>query len=109
MKEKRTHYERDGRSVKFDYYEKRQNEGQTDVDVIGWGTYGRSSVLAGQASKHFLDNFPTEAEAEAVYGPMNWNSRWLEPQVSVSHLPGEDDPVPGGMYPDDIGGGPNDY
>jgi len=25
------------------------------------------------------------------------------PQVNYSHLPGEDDPVPGGMYLDDIG------
>jgi hypothetical protein len=25
----------------------------------------------------------------------------LQPQVSLNHLPGEDDPVPGGMYPDD--------
>lgn len=99
--EKRTHYSRDGRKVRFDYYEKRQNPGQADVDVIGWGTYGRSSVLSGQASKHFLDNFDSEAEAEAVYGPMNWNNKWLEPQVSLNHLPGEDDFVPGGAYPDD--------
>ena len=79
------------------------------VDVIGWGTYGRSSVLAGQASKHYIDTFDSEADAEAVYGEINWNSKWLEPSGSLNHLPGESDPVAGGMYPDDIGGGPNDY
>ena len=100
MTEKRTHYERDGRKVKFDYYEKRGHEDGT-VDVIGWGTYGRSSVLSGQASKHFLDSFESEEAAEAVYGSMNWNNKWLEPQVSLNHLPGEDDFVPGGAYPDD--------
>lgn len=100
-KEKRTHYERDGRKVRFDYYEKRGNEHDEHVDVIGWGTYGRSSVLAGQASKHFLDSFDTEAEAEAVYGAMGWNNKWTEPSVSLNHLPGEDDFVPGGAYPDD--------
>ncbi|MCK5551279.1 MAG: hypothetical protein KAI41_12165, partial [Hyphomicrobiaceae bacterium] len=79
------------------------------VEVIGWGTYSRSSVLAGQPMKKYLGTFTSEAEAEAVYGSMNWNSKYLEPQVSLNHLPGEDDPVAGGMYPDDIGGGPNDY
>jgi len=104
MKEKRTHYSRDGKQVKFDYYEKRGDKYSDKVDVIGWGTYGRSSVLAGQSSKHYLDSFETEAEAEAVYGEMNWNSPYLEPSVSLNHLPGENDFVPGGAYPDDWGG-----
>lgn len=25
-----------------------------------------------------------------------------KPHISLNHLPGPDDPVPGGMYPDDI-------
>lgn len=72
------------------------------VDVLGWGTYPRHSVLAGQPSKTFLDNFPTEEAARAAYPQAaGFSSRWTEPQVCLSHLPGEDDPVPGGMYPDD--------
>jgi hypothetical protein len=107
--EKRTHYRRDGQLVPYDYFEKRGHADTDEVDVIGWGTYGRSSVLAGQASKQFITTFDSAEEAEAVYGSMNWNSKYLEPSVSVAHLPGEDDPVPGGMYPDDIGGGRNDW
>ena len=52
-------------------------------------------------SKAYMATFATEADAEAVYGPMNWWSKWLEPSQSLAHLPGEEDPVPGGMYPDD--------
>lgn len=107
--EKVTHYSRDGRQVLFDYYEKRGHANDDSVDVIGWGTYGRSSVLAGQSMKKFIASFDSEAEAEAVYGSMNWNSPYLEPSVSLNHLPGEDDPVAGGMYPDDIGGGHGDW
>lgn len=45
----------------------------------------------------------------AVYGDMNFSSKWTEPQVSLSHLPSEDDFVPGGAYPDDWGGGSDDW
>ena len=73
------------------------------VDVLGWGVYEDGSVLAGQAKKVFLDNFPTEEEARTAYpAATHFSHRLLEPRVSLSHLPGEDDPVPGGMYPDDI-------
>lgn len=69
--------------------------------VYGWSTYPRSSVLAGQPMKQFLDSFDTHEEATAKYPEAVQSSKWAEPQVSLSHLPGEDDPVPGGMYPDD--------
>jgi len=101
MNTKQTHYRRDGKMVKFDYYEKRAHGGDHEVSVIGWGTYGRSSVLAGQAMKKGVGWFDSEKEAEAMYGPMGWNSKWTEPQVSLNHLPGENDFVPGGAYPDD--------
>lgn len=74
------------------------------VDVLGFGTYPDSSVLAGQTSKTFIDNFPTEEAALAAYPQAKgYTSRFTEPVVSLNHLPGEDDPVAGGMYPDDIG------
>jgi len=74
------------------------------IDVLGWSVYPRGSVLEGQPMKVFLGNFPTEEEARAAYpkAQPGFSSHWTEPQVSLSHLPGEDDPVPGGMYPDDI-------
>ena len=86
----------------FDYLTLRHGH-QGSIDVLGWSTYPESSVLAGQLMKVFLDNVPDEAAARAQYPQaLGLSHRWTEPQVSVSHLPGEDDPVPGGMYPDDI-------
>lgn len=87
--------------VKVSYYEKRGDKYSDGVDVIAWYRVP-TGVLKGQMTKAYCDTFETEEEAEAVYGEMNWNSPYLEPQVSLNHLPGEDDPVPGGMYPDDI-------
>lgn len=80
----------------------RHAKGGDGVDVLGWGTYPQSSVLAGQPMKVWLDNFPTEEEARAAYPQAKeWSHPLLDPQVSLDHLPGPDDPVPGGMYPDD--------
>lgn len=102
--EKETHYGYGSRKRKFEYYTMRVNSDGT-VDVLGWGTYEQSSVLAGQAMKKFLANFPNAEAAKEIYGnDMNFSSKWTEPQVSVSHLPGEGDFVPGGEYPDDIYG-----
>ena len=100
MTEKRTHYELNGRQKKFDYYTM-SAEPDGSVFVYGWGEYSRHSVLAGQARKVGLDHFDTSEEAEAVYGELNFSSKWTEPQVSLNHLPGEDDFVAGGAYPDD--------
>lgn len=109
MTEKITHYGRGDNARKFQYYTMNASRSGV-VNVYGWGVYEKSSVLSGQPMKKFLAMFDTEAEAKAVYGDdMNFSSKWTEPQISVSHLPGENDPVPGGMYPDDIGGGYDDY
>lgn len=74
------------------------------VDVIGWDTYPDSSVLAGQARKTFIDSYPDEAAARAAHPDCieSWYSKWSGPVNTFNHLPGENDPVPGGMYPDDI-------
>ena len=85
---------------KIEWYEKRGDRYGNSVDVIGWYKV-RQGVLRGQMSKVFCGTFDNEAEAEKLYGEMNWNSPYLEPSQSLAHLPGEDDPVPGGMYPDD--------
>lgn len=75
------------------------------IDVVGHGTYPESSVLAGQTSTVFLDNLPTEEEARAAFPQaQQFENKWTAPQVSLAHLPDENDPVPGGMYPDDMDG-----
>lgn len=76
----------------YDYYTLRVGR-YGGVDVLGWSTYPDSSVLAGQAMKVWLDNFPTEEAARKAYPQAeNFSNKWTEPQVSLSHLPGEDDP-----------------
>lgn len=91
-----------GRHEGFERYTMRRDR-FGGVDVLGWGTYPRSSVLAGQPMKVFLDTFDTVEQAQAAYPQATlFSSRWTDPQVSLSHLPGENDPVAGGMYPDDI-------
>jgi hypothetical protein len=70
--------------------------------VHGWSTYPASSVLAGQPQKVFIDFFDDAEAALAKYPSATPSNRLAEPTVSLAHLPGEDDPVPGGAYPDDI-------
>jgi hypothetical protein len=92
---------------KFDYLTLQHKGAQLGWCIYGWGTYKRSSVLAGQPMKVFIDSYGDgdegRAAALAAYPQATPSSAWTEPQVSLSHLPGEDDPVEGGMYPDDIG------
>jgi hypothetical protein len=87
----------------FDYLTLRHGRGpMAGVDVLGWSTYPDISVLAGQPMKVFLDNFPTEEEARAKFPQAEgFSNAWTEPQVSLAHLPGPDDNVPGGRLPDD--------
>lgn len=94
----------DGRS--FDYLTLRHGRGPFGgIDVLGWGTYPGSSVLAGQTMKVFLNHFDTQEQAQAAYPQAEgFTNAWTEPQVSLSHLPGPDDMVPGGALPDDIEG-----
>lgn len=103
MTERQTHYGYGSNRRKFDRYTMNAEEPRYGggVAVYGWGWYERSSVLAGQPMKKYLERFDTAEEAQAVYGDMGFSSKWTEPEVSLNHLPGEDDPVPGGMYPDD--------
>ncbi len=72
------------------------------VSLYGWSTYPEGSVLAGQPRKVYLDSFATVEQLLKIHPDAKPGGKWLDPQVNLSHLPGEDDPVPGGMYPDDI-------
>jgi hypothetical protein len=87
--------------MSFDYYTISHSRYGDGFDVFGWGTYERGSVLEGQPQKVFLDAFETLEAAQAEFPTANLSSRWMEPQVCLTHLPGEEDFVPGGAYPDD--------
>ena len=69
--------------------------------VYGWGKYEPRSVLVGQPRKAWLNDFATPEEALAAYPQATLSHHLLEPKISLAHLPGPDDPVPGGSYPDD--------
>ena len=73
--------------------------------VYAFDTYPSSSVLAGQTRKRFVNWFDTEAEALEKYPGAEIGYR--SAHNTYSHLPGPDDPVPGGMYPDDLDDGAN--
>jgi len=103
--EKRTHNSRDDKQVPFDYFTIRPDHEYGGYVVHGFGEYGRSSVLAGQTMKACVGCYSSRKEALAVYPEAGNGHDMLDPQVSLNHLPGEDDPVAGGMYPDDIDGG----
>lgn len=85
----------------YERYTIEVKRGMEPYTVYGWGTYPRSSVLAGQAMKVFIDSYATREEAETAYPEAAPGSKYTDPQVSLNHLPDENDPVPGGMYPDD--------
>lgn len=92
---------------KYDHYPLRHGS-HGCVDVLGWGTYPSSSVLAGQPMKVFIDSYSDEEEARKDFPQVTgFSSKWTEPQVSLSHLPDESTPCAGGMYPDDWDDGAN--
>lgn len=84
-------------------YKKLRQGRHGSVDVLGYKEAPSHSVLSGQVLKHFIDNYKNEEEALRAHPDAEeYSNAYTDPQVSVSHLPGEDDPVPGGMYPDDL-------
>ena len=93
-----TTYRRQGEGeFPFDYYTK-ERTARGDINLKGWGIYGRSSVMAGQAMKQFLDSFETEEELDAALvkvgidpAEVNWSNKWMEPVPSYHHLPDEGD------------------
>ena len=72
------------------------------VDVVGFKRMPRGSVLAGQTVTCFIDNYEDEEAAHKAYPDAEgYVNKFTAPRVSLAHLPGENDPVPGGMFPDD--------
>lgn len=76
------------------------------VDVHGFKE-ATTGVLKGQTIKTFIDSFETEQEAFAAFPDAKYGSKFTDPVVSLNHLPGENDPVAGGMYPDDYDDAPS--
>jgi hypothetical protein len=80
----------------FDYFTISHAKHGEGFDVHGWGTYARSSVLAGQPRKAWIESYETLEAAQAAYPGASMSSKWIEPQVSLSHLPDPDLPDPMG-------------
>lgn len=79
--------------------------GKQQYAVYGWSIYPTSSVLAGQNCKVFIEWFDSEEEARIAYPNAVEGIGFRDAGNTYSHLPDENDPVPGGMYPDDIDDG----
>lgn len=87
--------------TEYDRYTIQFDERYDWWSVYGWGAYPHNSVLSGQPMKQFIGSFDTFELATEAFPQAKPSNKFLDPQVSLSHLPGPDDPVPGGMYPDD--------
>ena len=59
-------------------------------NVYEWGTYPRSSVLAGQTKKQMIDGFDTLEEAKEAYPEAEVGYR--DPYNTFDHLPDPEDP-----------------
>lgn len=84
----------------FTIEEKEDYRGRLEFAVYRWSIYPPSSVLAGQNCKQYMASYNTIAQAFAEFPLATFGYR--DACNYYNHLPGEDDPVPGGMYPDDI-------
>ena len=80
--------------------------GPEEYNVYEISTYKRSSVLAGQTRKQFLDSFKSYDAAAEAYPEAE--PGYCDPNNTFDHLPGPDDQRPGGAWADDIGD-PYDY
>lgn len=73
--------------------------------VYEWGVYERNSVLAGQVKKQYRDGGDDLDALKAKYPGAEILEYRRSANNYFNHLPGEEDPVPGGMYPDDYDDG----
>lgn len=73
--------------AKYDYYHILASKDHDGFDVKGYGTYGPSSVLAGQVKIVFLDHYDTVKEALEAYPTATMSNAWLEPVNTFDHLP----------------------
>lgn len=71
--------------------------------VFQWDTWPSGSLLAGQNRKRYVAGYATEQTARERFPEAEESTAHRDPCNTFNHLPGEDDPVTGGMYLDDIG------
>ena len=64
-----------------------------EFTVYEWGTYDRSSVLAGQQKKSYRDTFQTVALALEAYPKADVMEWTVSANNTFDHLPDEDDPI----------------
>ena len=71
------------------------------ICVYGWGTY-TSGTLEGQPMKCFIDCYEDAEAAVAAHPTASPSHAFAQPSVNLNHLPDENTPIAGGMFPDDI-------
>ena len=99
MEKIKTTYRRQGDGTfPYDYYTKERTSEDGDITLKGWGIYGSSSVLSGQSMKSHIGYFKSEEQLNQALvdsgidpNEVNWSNKWMEPQVSLNHLPDEPD------------------
>lgn len=64
-------------------------ETRDEYAVYEYGTYEKSSVLAGQEKRSFRDSFPTLAEAQANYPTAEWWAGSGYREIVIPHEPPE--------------------
>ena len=62
-----------------------------EYGVYSYGVYPRSSVLAGQTRRIFLDSFPTLEEAREAYPDAEFTNRSNYQAPYLNHLPDDGD------------------
>lgn len=84
--------------TKYEYFQKRKSE-DGSVELLGFFTYERSSVLAGQTGKRYLCSGDTEEQLQdvatregydVVIADLNWFSKFLFQEASVPLNPPPD-------------------
>ena len=83
-----------------------RDDGCGGFDVHGFKV-AESGLLKGQTAKFYLESYHTVEDAVQAHpelmqdGEVRYGNKWTDPQVNLRHLPDENTPVAGGMYPDD--------
>lgn len=77
--------------VRIEYPSRGATYSKNAYGVYEYGTYGRSSVLAGQQRRTYLDSFPTLEEAKAAYPNAEVTSSCGYHPPSLDHLSDDGD------------------
>lgn len=82
-------------SVTIEFPSQGSTYSEQEYGVYGYGEYPESSVLAGQERRVYLGAWPTLEAAQAAHPEASWTGPGSQFQeVSLDHLPGDDDSDP---------------